>query len=160
MSYISEIRQKIGHELLIYLGAGVIVYRDGKVLLQERKDNGKWALHAGGLEIGEELEDTARRELLEETGLAAGQLELLGVYSGKDRFMSYPNGDKVYMPGVYFICQDFSGELHPQLEEVRQLKWFNLENLPENIHEPNRRPLEDFSQSVLKENKKNVKTIS
>ena len=68
MSYVSDIRKKIGHDLLIYLGAGVIVYDDGKILLQERKDNGKWALHAGGVEVGEELEETARRELLEETG--------------------------------------------------------------------------------------------
>ncbi|WP_404399138.1 hypothetical protein [Lactococcus lactis] len=30
MSYISKIREKIGHELLIYLGAGVIVYSDEK----------------------------------------------------------------------------------------------------------------------------------
>ncbi|MDU3959964.1 MAG: NUDIX domain-containing protein, partial [Lactococcus lactis] len=56
MSYVSDIRKKIGHDLLIYLGAGVIVYDDGKILLQERKDNGKWALHAGGVEVGEELE--------------------------------------------------------------------------------------------------------
>lgn len=41
MSYINQIRKKIGHDLLIYLGAGVIVYDDGKILLQERKDNSK-----------------------------------------------------------------------------------------------------------------------
>lgn len=86
MSYISKIREKIGHELLIYLGAGVIVYSDEKILLQKRKDNGTWALHAGGIEVGEELEETARRELFEETGLKAGKLELLGIYSGQDRF--------------------------------------------------------------------------
>lgn len=85
MSYINQIRKKIGHDLLIYLGAGVIVYDDGKILLQERKDNSKWALHAGGIEVGEELEETARRELFEETGLKAGNLELLGIYSGQDQ---------------------------------------------------------------------------
>lgn len=59
--------KKIGHELLIYLGAGVIVYSDENPLTK-RKDNGTWALHAGGIEVGEELEETARRELFEESG--------------------------------------------------------------------------------------------
>lgn len=151
MSYVSDIRKKIGHELLVYLGAGVIVYHDGKILLQERKDNGTWALHAGGIEVGEDLEETARRELFEETGLKAGKLELLGIYSGQDRFMTYPNGDKVYMPGVYYICRDFSGELKAQADEVEQLKWFNIKEIPKNIHEPNRRVIEDFIQLISKE---------
>lgn len=68
MTYIKEIRKKIGHDMLLYLGAGVIVYREGKILLQKRQDNGSWALHAGGIEIGKSLEETARRELLKETG--------------------------------------------------------------------------------------------
>lgn len=146
MSYISQIRQKIGHDLLIYMGAGVIVTQDGKILLQQRKDNGAWALHAGGIEPGEELEATARRELKEETGLIAGKLDLLGVYSGPDRYLTYPNGDQVYMPNVYYICRDFTGTLKPQATEVAQLKWFDLNHLPENIHQPNRRAIEDFIQ--------------
>lgn len=153
MSYISDIRRKIGHDLLIYLGAGVIVYRDGKILLQQRQDNGTWALHAGGIEIGEELEDTARRELLEETGLVAGKLELLGIYSGKDRFMTYPNGDQVYMPNVYYSCRDFTGKLCFQPDEVQQLKWFALDAIPSNIHKPNQRAIQDFIRWVRNEEK-------
>ena len=153
MSYISQIREKIGHELLIYLGAGVIVYDEGKILLQERKDNGAWALHAGGIEIGEAFEETARRELFEETGLIAEELELLGVYSGQDRFMTYPNGDEVYMPGIYYICCDFTGELRPQSEEVKELRWFKLQEIPDNIHKPNRRVLNDFIDLISNANK-------
>lgn len=154
MSYISGIRKKIGHDLLIYLGAGVIVYQDGKILLQQRQDNASWALHAGGIEIGETLEETARRELLEETGLTAHKIELLGIYSGEDRFITYPNGDQVYMPNVYYICQDFSGRLKAQVSEVKQLKWFDLEQLPENIHKPNQRALQDFVRLITNEEKK------
>ena len=41
-------------------------------------------VHAwGGMEIGETAEETAKRELLEETGLVANTLELLGVFSGE-----------------------------------------------------------------------------
>ena len=118
MSYISKIREKIGHELLIYLGAGVIVYSDEKILLQKRKDNGTWALHAGGIE---------------------------------DRFITYPNMDQVYMPGLYYICRDFTGSLRPQMSEVEELKWFKFKEIPKNIHEPNRRVIEDFIQLIAKE---------
>lgn len=154
MSYISEIRKKIGKDLLVYLGAGVIVYRDGKILLQQRQDNKSWALHAGGIEVGEELEETARRELLEETGLTAVSLELFGIYSGKDRFITYPNGDQVYMPNAFYICRNFTGELKPQVEEVQQLAWFSLHQLLENIHEPNRRVITDFIRFITKKEQK------
>ncbi len=152
MSYISELRKKVGHELLIYLGAGVIVYQDHRILLQERKDNGAWALHAGGIEVGEDLEQTARRELFEETGLKAGELQLFGVYSGMDRFMTYPNGDQVYMPCIYYRCSDFTGSLLKQDAEVRQLHWFDVDELPVSLHLPNRRPLGDFIKWLQEEN--------
>lgn len=147
MTYIKEIRKKIGHDMLLYLGAGVIVYREGKILLQKRQDNGSWALHAGGIEIGKSLEETARRELLKETGLTAGKLDLFGLYSGKDRFLTYPNGDQIYMPNAFYLCRDFTGTLTAQREEVSQLAWFELEHLSENIFEPNQRVIDDFIQS-------------
>ena len=70
--------------MLLIVGGGVFVYNNGKVLMQKRKDNGCWSLHGGCLEIGETVEETARRELKEETGLTAITLEFLGVFSGKD----------------------------------------------------------------------------
>jgi len=42
--YVKGIREKIGHAPLLLVGAGVIVCRDGKVLLQRRTDNGYWAM--------------------------------------------------------------------------------------------------------------------
>ncbi|MES3033936.1 MAG: NUDIX hydrolase [Gemmatimonadota bacterium] len=54
------------------VGVGVIVVRDGLVLLGERMGShgaGSWALPGGNLEFGESVEACAARELLEETGL-------------------------------------------------------------------------------------------
>ena len=59
MGYILDLRRKVGHERLIMVGAGVLPYRDGKLLLQRRRDNDFWADHGGSLEPGEELEQTA-----------------------------------------------------------------------------------------------------
>lgn len=83
MGYIESIRKKIGHDKIIAVGAGVFIYQNEKVLLQRRKDNLCWSMHGGGMEIGETAEETAKRELLEETGLVANTLELLGVFSGE-----------------------------------------------------------------------------
>jgi 8-oxo-dGTP diphosphatase len=59
-----------------------------RVLLVRRKYapyQGRYALPGGFVEIGETVEDACRRELLEETGVKAGKLQLLGVYSDPGR---------------------------------------------------------------------------
>ena len=60
----------------------------GRVLLIRRKNEpfkGAYALPGGFAEIGETVEAACRRELLEETGLEAGALRLVGVYSDPAR---------------------------------------------------------------------------
>ncbi len=126
------------------VGAGIFLYQDGKVLLQRRRDSNRWAMHGGGVEMGEIVEETAKRELFEETGLIANNLELLGVFSGEDRMFTYPNGDEVYSIGVVYVCNDFSGDLSPDANEVKELKWFDINKLPEEIWQPNRKPLNAF----------------
>jgi ADP-ribose pyrophosphatase YjhB (NUDIX family) len=111
MGYTEEIRKKVGHDEIIGVGAGVFIYKEAKVLLQKRRDSYCWSKHGGGVEIGESVEEAAKRELFEETGLIANNLELLGVFSGEDMRYTYPNGDKVSIIGINYICSDFSGEL-------------------------------------------------
>jgi 8-oxo-dGTP diphosphatase len=60
----------------------------GRVLLIKRGHppfKGGYALPGGFVDVGETVEAAARRELLEETGIVAGQLTLLGVYSKPER---------------------------------------------------------------------------
>jgi len=71
---------------VVLVAAGVALMNGaGEVLLLERHD-GEWDLPGGHLEPGESLEETAARELMEETGFTVGTLELLGIASGKDVF--------------------------------------------------------------------------
>jgi len=130
IDYIKNIRKKVGHDRIIIVGAGVLIYKDNMVLLQKRKDDLTWSTHGGSVDLGENVEEAARRELKEETGLVAGKLDLLGVFSGKHLMHTYPNGDKVYIIEVNYACNDFSGDLLPDPDEVLELKWFDLNDLP------------------------------
>jgi len=65
-----------------------VIDADGRLLLVKRKGEpfrGAYALPGGFVEIGETVEQACRRELMEETGIAAGPLTLVGVYSDPGR---------------------------------------------------------------------------
>ena len=73
--YIKNMRKLIGHAPIMICGVSVIVVNEkGQLLLQKRRDNGCWGYHGGCMEIYETTEETAKRELLEETGLVADKL--------------------------------------------------------------------------------------
>jgi 8-oxo-dGTP diphosphatase len=67
-----------------------LLFQDGRlhVLLIKRSQPpfaGRWAFPGGFVEIEEDLEDAARRELLEETGLRPAVMEQLGAFGAPDR---------------------------------------------------------------------------
>lgn len=142
--YVKTMRSIIGKMPLLICGASVIIIRNGYILLQKRKDNGCWGYHGGCLELGECLEDTAKRELYEETGLKVNSMKLFGVFSGLDLHYIYPNGDEVYNVDTVYICDDFEGELCLDKEEVLELKWFSFDNLPENLSPPVKSIIHEF----------------
>ena len=96
------------------------------------------------MELGESVEQTAERELFEETGLKAKKLELLGVYSGERMQYTYPNGDKVSNVDIVYTCHEYTGELKMQASEVSQLRFIDICDLPEDIFPPNRPAIEDY----------------
>lgn len=146
MGYIMDLRAYVGHSPLIQVGSSVIVENDqGHILLQLRTDNHLWSFSAAGsMEPGESAEDTARRELLEETGLTAHTLELYGVYTGPEEYAVYPNGDEVYNVEFAYLCRDWSGTLKCQAEEVDELRFFRLDRLPPTLSGQTRRRLDDW----------------
>ena len=141
-NYILDLRKIVGHRPLIQVGSGIIVEDElGRVLLQLRADNKCWSYCGGSMEIDEQAEETARRELLEETGLTAEHLELFGVFSGPDYHYVYPNGDEVSNVDIVFLCRSYSGQLKCQDGEVDDLRFFPADALPENLSPPIIKPL-------------------
>ena len=149
MGYIRELRKLVGHRPIIMVGSGVLVLRGNQVLLQRRKDNGLWGIPGGSLEPGESFEEAAIRETYEEVGLVIDKLTLFKVYSGKDQFYTYPNGDQIYDVGVAFLTRDFHGELQADASEVLELEFFPLGELPVDLNPLDQPILVDLQKSIL-----------
>lgn len=81
-------------------GCGVIVIKDGKVLVGTRKDNGQTCGPGGHIENGETPEEAAAREAREEFGIYVAELIPLGVVSGMP---------DIYSPSQIFLCTEFYG---------------------------------------------------
>ena len=105
MSYMNKMRELLGHQTIIQCAASIIIINDkGELLLGKRTDNGYWGYSGGSIEIDEKVEDCARRELKEEMGLSADELEFFYINSGKECHYVYPNGDEVSNVEIIFLC--------------------------------------------------------
>ena len=130
MGYISELRKHIGYNPLISAGASVAVIKDKQILLNLRSDTKTWGIPGGSLEVGETLEETAKRELKEETNLDCEKFTLLNVFSGNDFYFEYPNGDELYSVIALYLADDFKGSLKIIDDESIDLSFFSKSELP------------------------------
>ncbi len=108
--------------------AGVILVREGAVLLVKRKYEpraGWWCLPAGFMEAGETPEQTAVRELQEETGVFAQLTGLFGVYAGFDD--PRVRAVLILYTGVITGGDERAGD------DAIELAWFPLDALPEEL---------------------------
>ena len=135
MSYISDIRKKVGHSPVFMPFAACVIIKNNKILLQKRTDDGTWAFHGGSLELGETFREALDRELYEELHIKPVNPKMICVCSGKENYHVYPNGDQTYPVGVLYLVTSYKGKITPDKEEVSEAKWFPLDNLPDNIFE-------------------------
>jgi 8-oxo-dGTP diphosphatase len=106
----------------------VTTQRRPRVLLVRRKHDpfaGMWALPGGFVNDNETLEDAARRELLEETGVKAGKMEQLHTFGDPGRD---PRGHVI---SVVYLTRVSARQLHPQAaDDAAEVGWFALAQLP------------------------------
>ncbi|NIM01886.1 MAG: NUDIX domain-containing protein [Acidobacteria bacterium] len=100
-----------------------IPYRDGRFLVARRAEGlhlaGHWEFPGGKVEPGEEPAVAARRELTEETGLIAGELEPLVVV-----LHDYTEAPLRFH---VFVARDPGGDV--SMDSTREHKWLALEEL-------------------------------
>ena len=150
MGYIEEMRSLVGNRPLILVGSHVIILnKNNEVLLQLRSDYNFWGIIGGALECGETLEEAAKREVYEETGLIVKQLEPFQNFSGKEFFNIYPNGDQVHGVLVTYICRDFEGTLRIDHAESKELQFFPIHDLPTNIGSVHKLVLDTFLKNNI-----------
>jgi ADP-ribose pyrophosphatase YjhB (NUDIX family) len=104
--YLTRLRRRVGRDKVILVYATALI-RDaaGRLLFQRRADFGWWGLPGGVLEVGEALADCAVREAKEETGLDVQPVRLVGVYSGPQYDVAYPNGDEAQQWTAALECR-------------------------------------------------------
>lgn len=142
MSYVQGLRALVGQQPLILVAAGVLIVNARKqLLLQRRADGGLWGIPGGGMELGETLEEAARREVQEETGLLVGRLSLFGVFSGSELHYICPNGDQVEAVSIVYKADEYGGELAVDGDESLELRFFSPAELPAVELTPANRPV-------------------
>ncbi|ULH15897.1 NUDIX domain-containing protein [Deinococcus sp. KNUC1210] len=113
-----------------------------------RRDNGRWDLPGGGVEAGEVVEHAARRELNEETGLTAQDLQLLGVFSGPTAVHTYPDGNVVAWVTVLYLCRGWSGVPAPA-DDACEVGWFAFSSVPGELSKATASYLECVRAAIL-----------
>ena len=135
--YIMDLRKIVGHRPLIQTAGSVIIEDEkGRILLGRRTDNHKWGYAGGSIELGESIEECAKRELNEEFGLIADELEFLCVNSGPEAHYIYPNGDEVYNVEIVYVCRRYHGAVKRQESEMEELRFFAPGEIPQDISDP------------------------
>ena len=131
----------------IKIGIGVMILDENKILLGHRAINANdtggiyepdsWSLPGGKQEYNETFFEGAKRETKEETNLDIDDLEL---FNASDDIQP----DRHYIT-LHVIAKKHSGELKV-MEPTKQdeWKWFDLNNLPENIYSPSKKFIEKY----------------
>lgn len=126
--YIANIREKIGHQVLLLPSVTVLVFdAERRVLLVRHADKNVWVAPGGMIEVDENPQQAAIREMREETNCEVELLRITGVYGGPEFRVSYRNGDEVAYVMTVFAARITGGEPKPDNDETLEVKYFTYE---------------------------------
>ena len=129
--HVRNLRDKVGHDLLLLPSTSVLPRDDaGRLLLVRQIDTGNWATIGGAVEPGESPRDGAVRETEEEAGITVELGNILGVFGGPEYRVIYPNGDESAYVVTVFDATVLEGTPRPDGDETSEVGWFRPEELP------------------------------
>lgn len=132
----------------IGIGIGIMLMKDGKILLGKRHEDpekassllkgaGTWTMPGGKLHFSESFEEGAKREVMEETGIKLNNVKVICI-----------NNDKIeeaHFVTIGLLSEDFEGEADvKEPNEIVKWKWFDLDNLPSPLYFPSSKVLENY----------------
>ena len=96
-----------------------------------RDEHGKWDFGGGGVEVGNTIEETLKKELKEEYCVVNFTSKSLGYYESFREL----DGKKTHWIHFHFLVQVDPKEVqNGEPEKFDELKWFTLNNLPQPLH--------------------------
>jgi len=105
------------------IGVGAVIIKDGKILLEKRKNEpgkGKWSIPGGLVELGESVEQTVIREVKEETGLEVEKPEHIDVV---DNVVRDENGEVKYHFVIIDCFVKLKGGTLEARSDAEELRW-------------------------------------
>lgn len=109
---------------------------EGNYVLQKRSTNcrdehGRWDCGGGGVEFGDTIEETLRKEIREEYGVEVGEVEFLGVRDVRREH----EGRKTHWVSIdHRVLVDRSKVHNAEPHKFEEIGWFTLNKLPEPLH--------------------------
>jgi len=111
------------------IGVGAVIIKDGKILLEKRKNEpgkGKWSIPGGLVELGENVEQTVMREVKEETGLEVEKPEHIDVV---DNVTRDENGEIKYHFVILDYFVKFKGGTLKATSDAEELRWVTFDEV-------------------------------
>jgi 8-oxo-dGTP diphosphatase len=130
----------------------IIPYPENRILLIKRSTPpfiGYWALPGGRVDPGETVEQTIVREVKEETGLDVELTHKVGDYHEK----GFQGGYEYDYHPACFVVKPVGGEIKRQEAEIKEIKLFKLDELPEVLAFEHTQMIKDYvAQKTKKKN--------
>ena len=134
-------------------GFGVIIVKNNKILMGRRHDDvdkadsafrvsGCWTMPGGKLEFGEGLTNAGKREVLEETGIVVTKIRVFCINNEKNEHAHFLTAG--------LVAEEFEGEAQVmEPNEITEWRWFDINNLPENIYLCSQSSIKCFLENKL-----------
>lgn len=125
---------------------GVVVRKEDSILVLLARRGRDWQLPKGLVEEGERTEETAVREVREETGIDARIIKPLG----RINYWYYREGRRIYKTVHFFLMEATGGSTKERDKEMDEVRWFGIDEALSRIAYRNEKDLIERAKKELR----------